>query len=483
MQKQQMIDEQRLRKLFEKSADVQFQTYMFGESRVLFVTCDAMIDQQLLHQVIVNRLHQFFEQKPTQSLEKEVLQRLHIPEVQQVTDINELLRLVYTGNVLLLFEDQQILFSSNIEKKPNRNPEETKLEVIVKGPRDDFIEDLSVNIALMRKRLPTNSLCVEKFELGRRTKTGVAILYFDDIANKEILQAIIDKIQKIDTDIVFSGDILMEAVNKNSKLFPRNDYTGRPDHAIQSLARGRFLIFVDGVSYGMITPVNLFLLLKSGEDNENPSFYSSFERILRLAGILIGALLPAFWLALTTFHQNQLPLQLLATVVQANKGLPFPSAFEMLVMVLMFELFREASLRLPSAIGATLGVVGGLIIGDAAIRAGITSPAMIVIIATSTIATFTLVNQSLVTAVSLLRFIFIIITAFLGLFGFFMSLYFTLIYLASIFIFGVSYLNIATDLSWSTIAKSLFRLPQNYYKKRPKMLRPNDKTRSSEAKK
>lgn len=365
---------------------------------------------------------------------------------------------------------------------PNRNPEETRMEMVIKGPRDNFIEDVSVNIALIRKRLPTNSLCVEKFVLGERSKTSVAILYFDDIANKEILSEIKKELNKVDTDIVFSGDLLMEHIIKSGMLFPRTDYTGRPDHAIQSLVRGRFLILVEGVAYVVITPVNLFLLLKSGEDNENTIIFSSFERILRVFSILIGLLLPAFWLALTTFHQNQMPLQLLATIVQLNTGLPLPSAIEMLLMLLMFELFREAGLRLPSAIGGTISVVGGLIIGDAAIRAGVTSPAMIVIIAISTIATFTLINQSLVTAVSVLRICFIVATAFFGLFGFFMSLYFTLFYLTNIRTFGVPYMNISSDLNWSTIKKSLFRLSPKNYSKRPNMLDPLDKTRTKEKK-
>ena len=156
------------------------------------------------------------------------------------------------------------------------------------------------------------------------------------------------------------------------------------------------------------------------------------SRLLRLASLLVGIILPAAWLALTTFHQNQLPLLMLATVVQAHTGLPLPSVVEMLLMLLMFELFREAGLRLPSAIGGTISVIGGLIIGDAAIRAGITSPAMIVVIAVSTIGSYTLVNQSLVAAVGILRFFSIILTSFFGFFGLFTSMFFIVLYLANI---------------------------------------------------
>lgn len=469
-------DLQTLQQLFEKSADVLFQTYTFKEQPVVFITCEAMIDQQLLNEVVVPRVQQVLTQREDEPIEKIIVNKLHVPSLTKVTQKEEMISLIYTGNVLLYFGNGCI-FASNIAKKPNRNPEETKLEVPVKGPRDNFIEDIAVNIALVRKRLPTNSLCVEKFELGKRSKTSVALLYFDDIASKETLYSIKKQLKKVDTDVVFSADLLMETVNKNTKLFPKTDYTGRADKAIQALVRGRFLIFIDGVSYGIITPVNLFLLVKTGEDNEYPSLFSSLTRLLRVFGMTIGIILPAFWLALTTFHQDQLPLQLLATVVQSNTGLPFPSSLEMLLMLLMFELFREAGLRLPSALGGTIGVVGGLIIGDAAIRAGITSPAMIVIIATSTIATFTLVNQSLVSTVSILRLCFILLTAFLGLFGFFMSAFFTIFFLAGIRIFGVPYMNVSADLSWITIKRTLFRLSPNQYKTRPNDLDPIDKTR------
>ncbi|MFJ7953404.1 spore germination protein [Lysinibacillus sp. NPDC096418] len=474
------IDLYTLKQLFKKSADVHFQKYTFNQHNVHFITCEAMIDRQLLNDVIVQRVRLLFDNLEGKSLEDIVISELHIPNIQKVVNKEEAITLVYTGYLLLFFENEQLLFSSNIAKKPNRNPEETRLEVLVKGPRDNFIEDIAVNIAIIRKRLPTNSLCVEKMELGKRSKTAVAILYFDDIVDMDILKGIKRQLATIDTDIIFSGDTLMDNIVKNSRLLPMFDYTGRPDYAIQALVRGRFLILVDGVAYVMITPVNLFLLLKSAEDNESPIFFSSIERVLRITGILIGLLLPAFWLALTTYHQNQLPLQLLATVVQAKTGLPLPSSLEMLLMLLMFELFREAGLRLPSAIGGTISVVGGLIIGDAAIRAGVTSPEMIVIIAISTIASFTLVNQSLVAAISILRILFILMSAFLGLFGFFISLYFTLLYLSNIRTFGYPYMNLAADLDWSTIKKSFFRVSPKGYAKRPKVLAPQDQTRTSE---
>ncbi len=472
-----------LQDLFKNSADVKFQKYTFQEQTIHLILCEGMIDQQLLNEVIVPRVGFLCSHLVDEPLEEQIISRLYVPDLKKVNEEEEAISLVYTGSVLLYFEEAALLFSSNIEKKPNRTPEETRTEITVKGPRDNFIEDVSINIALLRKRLPTNSLSVEKFEVGKRSKTKVALLYFEDVANKEILNGIREQIKKVDTDTVFSGDVFMENINKSAVLFPRHEYTGRPDNTVQALSRGRFVIFVDGISYAIVLPVNLFLLLKTSEDNEYPPLFGSIERIMRIFGTLVATFLPAFWLSLTTFHQNQIPFQLLATVVQANTGLPLPTALEMFLMLGMFELFREAGLRLPTVLGGTIGVVGGLIIGDAVIRGGMTSATMVVIMATSTIASFTLVNQSIVTAVSVLRVFSIILSTFFGLFGFFTSVFFIIIYLSKIRIFGVPYMNIATELNWATIAKSLFRLPAKKYSKRPSMLKTQDDTRRKEVKK
>ena len=474
IRKKKGLNLQTLKNLFSKSDDIQFENYVFHKQQVTFITCDAMVDKKMLQQVIIERIQNFLEN------EENHVHHLHLPQLTKITNKTDAISKVYSGFVLIYFSKTGELYASDITDRPNRQPEETKTEVPVKGPRDNFIEDLSVNIALVRKRLPTNSLCVETFHIGRRTKTKVAVLYFDDIAKPEILKGIREKLNKIDVDIVFSGNILMEHVDKNSRLFPRHDYTGRPDLAIQSLVRGRILILVDGVAYGVVTPVSLFQLFKTAEDNEYPSIYSTFERLLRVFGVFVSALLPAFWLALITYHQNQLPLLLLATVFQSNTGLPFPSVIEMLIMLILFEMFREAGLRLPESIGGTLSVVGGLIIGDAAIRSGVTSPAMIVVIAVSTVATFTLLNQSLVAAVSVIRFISIIVTSLLGLFGFFMVFYFTLLYVANIRVFGVPYLNISANLSIDNVNKTLFRPLQKFYKTRPVEVATNDITRINE---
>lgn len=480
---EQELNLKSLKSLFQRSADVVFQEYSFQQHKVHLIKCEAMINERLLQTVIVERVQSLFTATSDELLAEHIQNHLHIPQLQRITSKDEAITRVYKGHVLLYFEDMDLLYSSYIAKKPNREPKETTLELVVKGPRDDFIEDVLINIALIRKRLPTNSLSVETYELGARSKTTVAVLYLEDVVNKKMLEKIKIQLQRVDADVIFSGDILMERIGKSDKILPKHDYTGRPDSAVQALSRGRIIIIVDGVSYAIITPANVMLLFKSGEDNEYPIIVSSMERLLRIVAILISVLLPGFWLALSTYHQEQLPFILLATVVESRTGLPFPTILEILMMLFMFELFREANIHLPNVISGSISVVGGLIIGDAAIKSGVTSPSMIIVIATSSIAAFTLVNQSIASAMSILRIIIILASAFFGLFGFFISVFFILLYLANLRVLGIPYLNMGANLDWSDIKKSLVRLSPSGYAKRPKFLNVQDETKTSSRKK
>lgn len=474
--------EDQLREMFKHSADVFFHQTIFHDKdpiKVIIMGCEGLIDNSLLNDIVFARLSLFFNRDmPAASLlqKEEILKYLHLPQLKEVTNKEELTKDLFSGHALILFEGHPTLYSANLCNRPQRNPEETMTEVTVMGPRDNFIEDLSINIALIRKRLRSNTLNIQTYEIGKRTLTKVAVLYMDEIANPEMVQKLKDRLEKVDVDGIYSGNQLMELIEKTNIIIPRHYYTGRPDQALHFLLKGRIIILVDGVSYAMMTPINVFVFLKSSEDKEYISGYATYERLLRFFGAFIAAFLPGFWVALTTFHQDQIPFILLATVVESRQGLPFPTAFEALIMVTLFEVFREAGVRLPTAVGQTIGVLGALIIGDAAIRSGLTSPAMLVIIACSIISTFTLVNQSVIGGISILRFISIISAAFLGLFGYFYFILFLFTHLSIIRILGVPFLEITANLSLSTLMKALLRLPASLIHTRPASMFSEDPT-------
>lgn len=204
----------RLKQLFQKSEDVIFQEFIFQQSKVFIIRCDSMIDQQILYTVVLPNIERLYKNSSNQIFTEVDIEQLPLPDMKKLTKKDEIITSVFNGNLIIFFEHSQLLYSCNIVQKPNRQPEETNMEVMVRGARDNFIEDLSTNIALIRKRIPSNSLCVEKMELGRRSKTKIALLYFDDIANKDILTELKKQLEEIDVDIIISADSLMEFVNK-----------------------------------------------------------------------------------------------------------------------------------------------------------------------------------------------------------------------------------------------------------------------------
>jgi len=250
-------------------------------------------------------------------------------------------------------------------------------------------------------------------------------------------------------------------------LFPLTHYTGRPDFAAECLLNGRFILIVDGNPSVIIGPVNLFLLLKSPEDASFPFLSVNMGRMLRFIGLLVTIFLPGFYIALTSFHMDQLPFPLVATISVGRMGLPMESGVEMFLIMLLMELFREAGVRLPSAIGQTLTVVGGLIIGDSAIRAGMVSPLMIVVIAVTVVAGATIVNQVMTSSVLILRFFSFVLGASLGIYGFILSIILFLIYLTDLKSFGIPYLTPLTPLNFKQALASLFKLPKGWMKRRP----------------
>ena len=340
---------------------------------------------------------------------------------------------VYAGQLILFFENTQESYSLDISAPPNRSPEESSTETSIKGPRDGFTEDVITNIALIRKRLITPSLCCEKISLGRRSNTTVALLYLEDVMNESILQEARDRLQSVDVDAVISSSQLEEVLTgRKYSLFPLLNYTGRPDFVADSLLRGRFSVIVNGSPMVLVAPANLTFLLNSPEDVHNPIYYLIFERILRLFGLLIAVFLPGLWISVSSYNLDQIPYQLVATISASRMGLPLSGPMDFIIMLMLFELFREAGARLPKAVGQTVTVVGGLIVGDAAIRSGITSPTTLFTTSISTIAMYTLVNQSLAGTVTIMRIIILLISTIFGMYGFMISLMGLVLYMTTL---------------------------------------------------
>ncbi|MDQ6423003.1 spore germination protein [Paenibacillus sp. LHD-117] len=374
---------------------------------------------------------------------------------------------LFAGSVIIVFSDRESFYEFNIASQPARSPEESTMELSLKGPRDGFVEKLSVNVALVRKRMRTPNMHVEYFIIGTESRTEVALIYMADQARPELVEEARRRLQSVHISSLKGAGELEERIgDRRNSLFPLMDYVGRPDFVVQSIMKGRIAVLTDGTPAALIAPGNLTLLVKSPEDAHLPFYYVTLERLLRFLGLFTSMFLPGFWVSLCSFNTDQIPFTLLATVTMSRIGLPISATMEMFLMLGMFELFREAGVRLPRPVGQTVSVVGGLIIGDAAIRAGMTSPTMLVVAAVSAVSTFTLVNQSLAGSVSIIRFFVLILSSIFGMYGYFVGMFAVILYMCSLESFGQPYMEPLAPLHLKDVAAALIQKPWHMYRSR-----------------
>ncbi|ALS25879.1 germination protein GerA [Paenibacillus sp. 32O-W] len=479
--------EQKLRDLFAGSADVVIQTCRFGEQEILevvIVYAEGLCNSQEIGKTVfpeLKKLHRL------QGSFDDPLVKLScsLPlKPFSGASSDQLAEAVFQGDLLLLFVKENVLCSIDISDRPMRQPKESNTEISVKGPKDGFVEDITVNIALIRKRLRNPSLHIEITTIGRRTKTKVGLMYFHDILDPAVLKEVRSRLGQLDVDGLFSIYQLEAALTKPKfNILPLMDFTGRPDYAVSSLLAGRFVLIVDGLPMVLIAPATLSLILKSPEDTHFNYTYVSFARIIRIIGLFLSIFLPAIWVALMAFHQDQIPFRIMATVSVTRIGVPLSAHMEMFLLLMLLEIFREAGIRLPNAIGQTLTSIGGLIIGDAAIRAGLVSPSVVVVGAITAVSGVTLVNQSLSTQVSILRLFFFILSALLGMYGVILGMVLLLAYMGSLRSFGVGYLVPLSPIQIKDLVVSFLRVPWFMIKKRPGLLHTLDSDQMEEGRK
>jgi Bacillus/Clostridium GerA spore germination protein len=484
LHRKENINIQELLDSFDHLTDVLVKKNLFAEKvphPFTLVFCKGLIDSELLEKTLLPFLNEIVE-KDDDTIRSTLNNRFVVHEIN--IDSENKMKIehsLFSGHVLLLAEKNKTLYAINLSKMPSRTPEESNTEISIRGARDGFIEDLEINFALIRKRLKTSSLNSKSFTIGRRSQTAVSLLFIDDIIDPDLVKRVEKRLKNIDVDAIISSSELEEALSDSVfSIFPLLDNTGRPDFAVQSLLQGRFVLIVDGSPTVLIGPASLAITLKSPEDAHANFYMVSFERFLRFTGLFTTVSLPGLWVALTTFHPDQLPYPLLATLTLSRTGLPLSLPLEMMIMVVLFELFKEAGARLPRAVGQTVAVLGGLIVGDAAIRAGLTSPTTLVVVAITMIASYTFVNQSLSGNLLFLRIYTLLMCAMFGLFGFFISMLSIFLLVSSLRSFDYPYIESLASMNAADTFKSFFKAPFPFMKKRSSYLHSNDSTRQGD---
>ncbi|WP_163100413.1 spore germination protein [Peribacillus alkalitolerans] len=460
-----------LKSKFDKSGDFLIKRHQSETESYEMLYFESLIDMQYLDQNILPKLGIHKEE----SVKTKLISFFHADDVTKKS-IDEFSSILFEGNILFIVDES--VLSIQASNFPIRQPEESALETSIRGPKDGFVEDLKTNISLIRRRLNSTSLCLEKFTIGERSRTKVALMYIEDVIDKRVLDEIHKRLEKVDLDVLTSIHELESYVrDRPYSFFPSMDYTGRPDFIVQALNQGRFALLVDGNPTVSFAPISLLLQTKSPEDTFMNYAFVSMERIIRLIGLLTSAFLPGVWIAFSAFNIEQIPYLLVATISVSRFGLPLSAPIEMFIVLFLFELFNEAGVRLPRAIGQTVAVLGGLIVGDAAIRAGLTSPTMLVVAAITYIASFTLVNQSLSNSITLLRFMILLLSTFFGLFGVISGFILSVFYFSSLSSFGTPYLGSLAPISFRESIKAFLMAPRQLYKSRTTTTSVQDQTR------
>lgn len=395
-------------------------------------------------------------------------------EIKTGTTLKDFMDGLLRGDACLLISKVETSYLITVRGNENRSVSEAQNEPVIRGPKDAFVESMKTNIGLIRMRIPSSNLTFEKIPVGTQTHTGVCISYIRGICPSSRVSEVRSRIGRIQIDGILESGYLEEFIQDNPfSLFPQVRNTERPDVVSAALLEGRVAIITDNTPIVLIVPGEFFSLLQSAEDYYDRFVFSSVIRIVRFLALLIAELLPASYIAITNYHQEMVPTDLLMSIQNARTGVPIPTVLETLVMIFALELLYEAGVRLPKSLGQTISIVGALIIGQAAVQAKIVSPLTVIIISVTGIATFCIPQYNLVLPVRIIRFVFIILASSLGLFGLMVGILYLLLYLCSLRSFGVAYLAPLSPIDIDGSKDAIIRSPWWALLNRPSYISSN----------
>ena len=393
-------------------------------------------------------------------------------KIKEINNYQDICKYLNNGFVILLIEDDYSL-ALEVKKNLTRSIEKPMTETTIRGAMDSFTENIETNIGLIKRRLKTNKLWNEDMELGKYTKNKISILTIKGLTDSKIKDNIINKLNSLEIDGVTDTGTLKHLIENETKtIFPTSITTERPDKVVSSLLRGKTVIIIDNCPFVLIMPVDINDFFLSQDDKDSNYINNSLTRILRYLAFSITVLTPGIYIALTTFNQEMIPLELLTSFASQRSTVPFPAFFEALLMFVSFEILRESDYRIPNVSNSALSIVGALILGEAAVNAGIVSPIMIIIVAITAISALVIVEPELSNAVKWYRILFMLGGTTIGIFGIFIVFIIFTTNLCSINSYGKSFTMPFTPIN-SDIKNSIIKFPLLKRNKRNKYLTNN----------
>ncbi|ACB86021.1 spore germination protein [Natranaerobius thermophilus] len=463
-----------LKNIFENSDDICFRNFITdSNANVLTLFIEGLVNEELVNSDIIKPLqYNSTKEKNTDEASPETIKKRLFTvgtEVQTKTCFNQLIEEVLDGKTAIIIEGLPQGFIIDLTQWENRGIEEPINEQSIKGPREGFTETLRINTSQLRRRIKSHHFKIQQFRIGKQTNTNIAVAYCENIANQTIVNEVINRINKIDIDGILESNYIHELIEERTiTIFPEMIDTERPDKVAGHLLEGKIAILTDGTPFAIILPVTLSEFFHTPEDYYTRYIFSFVQRTLRFASFFIATCLPSIYVLMTKFHYEMIPVDIIFSIAEAREAVPFPPLLEVLLIEVIVEFLREASLRLPGPIGQTVGIVGALVIGDAAVNAELMSPVLVIFTAFSMISSFVIPNYSMASALRLLRFPILFMTGILGGFGFMIAWFLIATHLCNISSFGVPFLQPIAPFKLSEQRDTVYRMPFRWVRKRPK---------------
>jgi len=430
------------RKIFEQAfnyptnKDIVFRDFKFQGKEGFVIYIDGMADGDKISDFILRPL---LNKNDFSDGLKSVLQ---ISSLTEETDFSEAVSAVLQGDCALCIEGDIKAYICETKGFDKRGVEKPQVENSIVGALEAFTETLRTNTTLLHKIIKNPGLTTEMVTVGKLNNLTCGVVYMNGIVNKEFVEEVKRRLKGIDTDFAQSGGMIEQFIEDHgSSLFQTVTTTERPDNAAALLMQGRIAIIVDGSPRVIIAPITLFSILKTSEESALRAPFASIVRLIRIIAVFAAFLLPALYIAITTFHAEMIPASLLLSIAKSRINIPYPAIIELLIMEFSFTLIREAGRQIPGALGGTIGIVGGLILGEAAVSAGFVSQACVIIIAFTGLGNFAIPQYQSAFTAQLLRIVFIICAGLMGFLGVGLAFVILVGYVNSLTSFGIDYVN------------------------------------------
>lgn len=476
-------NEKAIKEAFFDCDDLKLRKLCFGkEDSVRGMVCYIEVNagNNLIN--VVGRMLSYLESLPQEQMIETVKgNAFALSDADPYIDMKDAIRGILIGDAVLFIDGVDVALKMPDQGYPKMGISKSEEEKVVRGSDESFSESEKANTALIRKRIRNTSLKVKEFQVGVRSFTNVAIVYMEDLAEASLVEEIHQRLTAYDIDGVMDSGV-MEQLAEDSWIspFPQFQSTRRPDRAAMEVLNGKVVVLVDNSPVALLLPTDINSFLKTTDDYYNRFYMATFARVVRYVAAFFALTLPGLYLAVTNFHTQILPTPLLLSFSQARAGVPFPAALEVLLMELSFELIREAGVRLPGTMGNTIGIVGGLIIGQAAVEANLVSPIVVIVVAFTALCSFAIPNEEFAFSFRILKFLLIALSSWFGFFGFLTGLFLVLVHMASLKSFDVPYLTpyVGAQLNGYQDEKdSLVRFPLRMLWKRPLYARESERVK------